>query len=228
VTPLPQRDLGSSQGKKAREEKYSSITCAMLSTLSKCLVRDQHQRSIIMRKVVAGLFITLDGVVEAPYKWQEQFDEEMGEAMMEQLSSQDTVLLGRVTYQEWAPYWPTATDEPFASFINSTPKYVFSTTLDNVEEWQNSTLIKGDLTQEIARLKQLPGKNIGTAGSPSLVYSLLEQGLLDELILLVHPVVAGSGKRLFKDEGDLKRLNLLSSKTSRTGTVILTYQPREL
>jgi dihydrofolate reductase len=181
-----------------------------------------------MRKVVAGLFITLDGVVEAPYKWQEQFDEEMGEAMMVQLSSQDTVLLGRVTYQEWAPYWPTATDEPFASFINSTPKYVFSTTLDNVEEWQNSTLIKGDLAQEIAKLKQLPGKNIGTAGSPSLVYSLLEQGLLDELILLVHPVVAGSGKRLFKDEGDLKRLNLLSSKTSRTGTVILTYQPREL
>lgn len=181
-----------------------------------------------MRKVVAGLFITLDGVVEAPYKWQEQFDEEMGEAMMEQLSSQDTVLLGRMTYQEWAPYWPTATDEPFASFINSTPKYVFSTTLDNVEEWQNSTLIKGDLAQEIAKLKQLPGKNIGTAGSPSLVYSLLEQGLLDELILLVHPVVAGSSKRLFKDEGDLKRLNLLSSKTSRTGTVILTYQPREL
>jgi dihydrofolate reductase len=181
-----------------------------------------------MRKVVAGLFITLDGVVEAPYKWQEQFDEEMGEAMMVQLSSQDTVLLGRMTYQEWAPYWPTATDEPFASFINSTPKYVFSTTLDNVEEWQNSTLIKGDLAQEIAKLKQLPGKNIGTAGSPSLVYSLLEQGLLDELILLVHPVVTGSGKRLFKDEGDLKRLNLLSSKTSRTGTVILTYQPREL
>ena len=181
-----------------------------------------------MRKVVAGLFITLDGVVEAPYKWQEHFDEEMGEAMTEQLSSQDTVLLGRVTYQEWAPYWPTATDEPFASFINSTPKYVFSTTLDNVEEWQNSTLIKGDLAQEIAKLKQLPGKNLGTAGSPSLVHALLEQGLLDELILLVHPVVAGSGKRLFKDGSELKRLNLLSSKASRTGTVILTYQPREL
>ena len=181
-----------------------------------------------MRKVVAGLFITLDGVVEAPYKWQEHFDEEMGETMTEQLSSQDTVLLGRVTYQEWAPYWPTATDEPFASFINSTPKYIFSTTLDNVEAWQNSTLIKGDLAQEITRLKQMPGKNIGTAGSPSLVSSLLEQGLLDELILVVHPVLAGSGKRLFKDEGGLKKLKLLSSKTSRTGSVILTYQTREL
>ena len=178
-----------------------------------------------MRKIVSGLFIALDGVVEAPNKWQEHFDEDMGEAMMAQLNSQDAVLLGRVTYEEWAPYWPTATDEPFASFINSTPKYVFSTTLDSVEEWQNSTLIKGDLAQEIAQLKQLPGKNIGTAGSPTLVSSLLEQGLLDELILLVHPVVVGNGKRLFQDGGSLKRLNLLSSKTTRTGTVILTYQP---
>src|SRR6266480_6474609 len=180
-----------------------------------------------MRKVVAGLFITLDGVVESPDKWQEHFDEDMGEAMMEQLTSQDAVLLGRVTYQEWASYWPTATDEPFASFINSTPKYVFSTTLDSVEEWKNSTLVKGDLAQEIAKLKQLPGKNIGTAGSPSLVYSLLEQDLLDELILLVHPVVVGNGKRLFENGASLKRLNLLSSKTSRTGNVIVTYQPRK-
>ena len=177
-----------------------------------------------MRKVIAGLFISLDGVVEAPDIWQEHFDEEMEEAMMEQLSDQDAVLLGRVTYQEWAPYWPTSTVE-FANFINPTPKYVFSTTLDSVEEWQNSTLIKGNLAQEIARLKQLPGKNIGTAGSPSLVHSLIEQGLLDELILMVHPVIVGKGKRLFKDEDSLKRLKLLSSKTSRTGTMILTYQP---
>ena len=178
-----------------------------------------------MRKVIAALFITLDGVVEAPYKWQEHFDEEMGEVMMKQLADQDTVLLGRMTYQDWASYWPTATDEPFASFINSTPKYVFSTTLDSVEEWSNSTLIKGDLAQEIARLKQLPGKNIGTAGSPTLVHSLLEQDLLDELILLVHPVIAGSGKRLFKVESSLKRVKLLSSRATRTGTLILTYQP---
>src|SRR5437899_10662446 len=95
------------------------------------------KRVFIMRKVVAGLFITLDGVVESPDKWQEHFDEDMGQAMMEQLASQDAVLLGRVTYQEWASYWPTATDE-FANFINPTPKYVFSTTLDNVDEWENS------------------------------------------------------------------------------------------
>src|SRR5436190_12885519 len=163
----------------------------------------------MMRKVVAGLFMTLDGVVESPGTWQEHFDEDMGEAMMEQLTSQDAVLLGRVTYQEWASYWPTATDEPFASFINSTPKYVFSTTLDSVAEWKNSTLMKGDLAQEIAKLKQLPGKNIGTAGSPTLVRSLLEQGLLDELIILVHPVLAGSGTRHLEDAESRKRLNLL-------------------
>lgn len=178
-----------------------------------------------MRKVVAGLFMSLDGVVEAPDKWQEHFDEDMGEAMMQQLASQDAVLLGRVTYQEWAPYWPTATDEPFASFINPAPKYVFSTTLDSVADWENSTLVKGDLAQEIARLKQLPGKNIGTAGSPSLVSSLIERGLLDELTLLVHPVVVGSGKRLFQTESGLKRLKPISSKMTRTGTMILTYQP---
>jgi dihydrofolate reductase len=118
-------------------------------------------------------------------------------------------------------------DEPFASFINSTPKYVFSTTLESVEAWQNSRLLKGDLAQEVAQLKQQPGKSIGTGGIPTLVHSLMEQGLLDELILLVHPVVVGRGKRLFKDRDSLKRLNLLSSKPTRTGTVILTYQLRK-
>src|SRR5205085_7341450 len=130
-----------------------------------------------MRKVVAGLFMTLDGVVESPGTWQEHFDEDMGQAMMEQLTSQDAVLLGRVTYQEWAPYWPTATDEPFATYINNTPKYVVSTTLDKVD-WQNSTLIKGDLATAINELKQQPGKAIGVTGSPGLVESLLQNDLL--------------------------------------------------
>src|SRR5260370_42145341 len=98
--------------------------------------------------------------------------------------------------------------------------------MHSVEAWKNWKLIKGDLAQEIAKLKPLPGKNIGTAGGPTLVRSLLEQGLLDELILLVHPVVAGSGKRVFKDEDSLKRLQLLSSKATRTVLVILTSQPR--
>jgi dihydrofolate reductase len=179
-----------------------------------------------MRKVVAGLFISLDGVVEAPYKWQfDHFDDDMMMMMGAHIAAEDTILLGRVTYQDWAPYWPTSTDEPYASHINNTPKIVVSTTLDKVE-WQNSTLIKENLAQEIARLKQQPGKNIGVAGSPTLVYSLLQNDLLDELTLMVHPVVSGSGKRLFKDGGDLKRLKLVAAKTTGTGVSILTYQPR--
>jgi len=180
-----------------------------------------------MRKVIAGLFISLDGVTESPDKWQfDHFDDDMMANMGAHIAAEDTILLGRVTYQEWAPYWPTATDEPYASHINNTPKYVVSTTLDKVE-WKNSTLIKENLAEEIAKLKQQPGKNIGVAGSPTLVRSLLQNDLLDELTLMVHPVVAGSGKRLFKDGGDLKRLRLVGSKTTRTGVLIVTYQPAQ-
>ena len=96
-----------------------------------------------MRKVIASLFSTLDGVVEAPNEWQFAFDDEMGAAMSRTLEAQDAVLLGRVTYTEWAGYWPTSTDEPFASWINRTPKYVASTTLDSADHWSNGTLIKG-------------------------------------------------------------------------------------
>src|SRR5438552_1087824 len=148
----------------------------------------------------------------------------MGAAMNAHLAAEDAILLGRVTYQEWAPYWPTSTDEPYASHINNTPKYVVSTTLDKVE-WKNSTLIKGNLAEEIARLKQQPGKNIGVAGSPTLVHSLLQNDLLNELTLMIHPVVVGKGKRLFQEGGAMKRLRLVDSKTTSTGVLIVTYQP---
>ena len=178
-----------------------------------------------MRKVIAGLFISLDGVTEAPNQWQfEHFDDEVMADMARQVAAEDTILLGRVTYQEWVSYWPTSTDEPYASHINNTPKYVVSTTLDKVE-WKNATLIKGNVAEAITTLKQQPGKNIGVAGSPALVRSLLQADLLDELRLLIHPVVVGSGKRLFQEGGDLKRLQLVDSKTTSTGVVILTYQP---
>jgi dihydrofolate reductase len=178
-----------------------------------------------MRKVVAALFVSLDGVVESPDRWQfDNFDEDMLEAMTSQLSQQDAVLLGRATYQEWADYWPTSTHEPFATFINNTQKYVFSTTLASVN-WANSTLVKGDLADEIAALKARRGGIIGTAGSPGLVRSLLQQDLLDELLLMVHPVVVGQGKRLF-DGGDApKRLHLVESRATRTGVALLTYRP---
>ncbi len=184
-----------------------------------------------MRKVTSGLFISLDGVTESPDKWQfDNFDDDMAAAMASYLATEDTVLLGRVTYQDWVGYWPTSTDEPYASHINNTPKYVVSTTLDKVEwgKWDNAKLIKGNVAGEIANLKQQPGKSIGVAGSPTLVRSLLQDDLLDELTLMVHPVVVGSGKRLFKDGSGLRRLKLVDSKITRTGVAILTYQPAKV
>jgi dihydrofolate reductase len=177
-----------------------------------------------MRKVISGLFISLDGVTESPNLWQyDNFDEDMMAMMTAHLAAEDTILLGRVTYQEWVPYWPTSTDEPYASHINNLPKYVVSTTLDRVE-WKNSLLIKGSLVEAINRLKQQPGKNIGVGGSPTLVRSLLQNNLLDELILMIHPVVVGRGKRLFPDGSELRRLKLVNSKTTRSGVAVLTYQ----
>lgn len=183
-----------------------------------------------MRKVEASLFISLDGVVESPDQWQfDVFDEDMMTTMTNQLAGEDAFLLGRVSYQEWSNYWPTSSDEPFASFINQTPKYVVSTTLDKVEwgQWNNVTLIKGHVAEAITRLKQQPGKNIGIGGSPTLVRSLLYDGLLDELTLLYHPVVVGKGKHLFNDGDELKRLKLVHSKITGSGVAILTYQPNK-
>ena len=180
-----------------------------------------------MRKIVSGLFISLDGVTESPDQWQfDHFDEGMEELLSAMLDAQDAVLLGRVTYQEWVGYWPTSTDEPFASYINAIPKYVVSKTLENVDAWRNTTLLKGDLAEELDTLKRQPGKNIGVAGSSRLVESLIQNDLLDELVLTIHPVVAGKGRRLFNDGANLKRLTLVDSTITPTGVAILTYQPR--
>ncbi len=181
-----------------------------------------------MRKVVSWLFISLDGVVEAPNEWQfDVMDDAMIADITAQTDAEDAMLLGRVTYQQWAPYWPTSTDEPYASHINNIPKYVVSTTLNKVEwgKWEKPTLIKDNLAKEITKLKQQSGKNIGVGGSPTLVRSLLQENLLDELKLMIHPVVVGKGKRLFTEDVDLKRLQLVDSNVTGTGVVILTYQP---
>lgn len=180
-----------------------------------------------MRKVTAGLFVSLDGVVESPEKWHfPYFNDEMGEAVEAAISASDAMLLGRVTYQEFAAYWPgvSSEDEPFATHMNNTPKYVVSKTLDKAE-WNNSTLISGNVAEEITKLKQQSGKNIGITGSATLVQTLLQDDLLDELGLMIHPVVVGSGKRLFQEGGGPKGLKLVDSMTFSTGVVSLTYQP---
>ena len=179
-----------------------------------------------MRKVVAGLFSSIDGVVEAPHEWQTSFDDEMGAALSRMLDEQDTVLLGRVTFAEWAEYWPTSTDEPFASWINGTPKYVASSTLDSVDQWSNSTLIKGSVADFVAELRQRDGGTIGTAGSPSLVRWLIDQALVDELTLIISPVVAGGGrKRLFPDDAALTKFEVVEAQPTSSGAVIATYRP---
>ncbi|MGV9308490.1 dihydrofolate reductase family protein [Nonomuraea sp. NPDC003727] len=178
-----------------------------------------------MRKIVASFFISLDGVVESPDKWHfPYFNDEMGAAIGAQMSESDALLVGRVNYQEWAAYWPTKAGEgePFADFINGVRKYVVSTTLDSAD-WNNSTLIPGDsFVERLTELKREPGGTIAMSGSPTLVRSLLEHGLLDELNLMVHPIVVGSGQRLFDGSGQIP-LALTSSTTFTTGVLSLTY-----
>ena len=183
-----------------------------------------------MRKVVASELVALDGVMESPEKWSFQFhNDEMAEAQGAGMAAADAMLLGRVTYQEFASYWPyqNSADQPFTDYLNNTPKYVVSTTLERPLEWQNSTLIKGNVAEAIAKLKRQPGKDIGIVGSGTLVRSLLREDLLDELRLMVHPIVMGSGERLFEDGGDQKALELVDSKTFGTGVLYLTYQPAQ-
>ncbi len=177
-----------------------------------------------MRKIVAGLFITLDGVVESPEKWHDPyFNDEMLAAVTSLMDAADTMLLGRRTYQEFAAFW-SSSEDPFAARMNDTPKVVVSTTLDTVA-WQNSTLIRGNVAEQLTALKQQSGKQIGITGSATLVRSLLHDNLLDELHLLVHPIVVGSGKRLFEDGGNRVALTLVDSQTFSTGVLYLTYQP---
>jgi dihydrofolate reductase len=180
-----------------------------------------------MRQLVANLFVSLDGVMEAPETWHfPYFDEEMGAAVGSGMSSADAFLLGRRTYQEWADFWPSQSGNGnlVADAMNSMPKYVVSTTLNEVA-WQNSTLLKGDLAQEVARLKQQPGREISISGSATLVRSLLREGLLDELRLMVHPIVLGSGRRLFEQGNGPIPLELIESQTFASGVLNLTYRP---
>jgi dihydrofolate reductase len=176
-----------------------------------------------MRNLISHFFISLDGVVESPDQWSFQyFNEEMGAELAKVPEEMDAFLMGRVLYEEWSQYWPSHTgeDTQFADFINNVPKYVVSNTLEQ-PEWNNTTVIGlGD----VPGLKERAGKNIGMSGSPTLVRSLIKAGLLDELRLSLHPIVVGSGQRLFEGVADRLPLELADSKPTRTGVVNLTYR----
>ncbi len=181
-----------------------------------------------MRKIVAAEFLSLDGVMESPDRWHfPYFNDEMGRAVGEGFAASDALLMGRVLYEEWAAYWPNQDPEenPVAATMNSIRKYVVSTTLEEPIGWNNTSLIQENVAEELSELKRQPGKDIVISGSGALVRSLLDGGLIDELKLMVHPVVVGSGKRLFEEGERQTALDLVDSKTFSTGVVYLTYRP---
>ena len=189
-----------------------------------------------MRKLVVNTFVTLDGVMQAPGGPEEDptggfthggwsvkyWDDLMGREMGEFMGKPFALLLGRTTYEIFAAHWPH-TDEPGAAELNSATKYVASRTLDKVD-WSNSILIEGDVAEQVARLKEEDGPEIQVHGSSDLIQTLLEADLVDELRLMIFPLVLGSGKRLFADGAIPVGLRLVDSKTSSTGVVIATYQ----
>ena len=188
-----------------------------------------------MRKVVVSEFVSLDGVMEDP-GWTFRFaSEEQEKFKFDELSASDALLLGRVTYEGFAAAWPNMMEQydgprraelgEYADMMNGYPKYVVSTTLGEPLEWNNSTLIKGNVAEEVSKLKQQPGKDILIFGSGELVNTLMQHDLIDEYRLMVFPVVVGSGKRLFKHGSATTVLRLVETKTFGSGVVVLSYQP---
>ena len=185
-----------------------------------------------MRKLIASTFVTLDGFVVGPNEdmsWVlNNFNDEMAKYAGDLMNAMDTIVLGRVTYEVMAKVWPAATEEtaPGADKMNTTPKIVFSKTLDKAEwgTWQNARVVKNHVAEEIAKLKQQPGKDIVIYGSANLVQGLTQLGLIDEYQLLVHPIVLGGGKPLFKGIVEPINLKLLRTETFTNGVVVLYYE----
>jgi dihydrofolate reductase len=193
------------------------------------------ERRIDVRKVIVSEFVSLDGVVEDP-RWTFQFmSEERENFKFDELSASDALLLGRVTYEGFAAAWPHMMEQyegprpdelqGYADMMNGYPKYVASTTLEEPLEWNNSTLIQGDVAEEVLELKQQPGKDILVFGSGALVNTLMQHDLVDEYRLMVFPVVVGSGKWLFENANDSKVLSLSDTKTLGSSVVVLSYEP---
>jgi class 3 adenylate cyclase/dihydrofolate reductase len=190
-----------------------------------------------MRRLIASEFVTLDGVMEAPgheqhpdgkNAWALRYaGEDQQRYKVEELSQAGAILLGRVTYEIFALFWPTAPkDEGFAKRMNSLPKYVVSQRLRAVS-WQNSSIIGGNPAEKIAELKQQPGGDILLFGSADLLNSLIKDDLIDEYRLMVFPVVLGTGKRLFRDARDVMHLQLADARTFASGVTVLTYRPAD-
>ena len=193
-----------------------------------------------MRKLVVSEFLTLDGVMQAPGDpnedrrcgfehggWQlAYFDDAFGQFVMEGFAESGAFLLGRLTYENFAAFWPNQpADDPVAGPMNETPKFVVSTSLSEPLSWQNSTLIRDDVGGAVRRIKSGDGKDIQVIGSGQLVQTLIREQLVDEYHLMVHPIVLGTGKRLFRDDTTLSRLELIDSRPTSKGVLLLRYRP---
>jgi dihydrofolate reductase len=195
-----------------------------------------------MGRLIVSEFVTLDGVIQSPgYPdedpsggfdaggWQPQyFDDEGGRAVMGRLSESGGLVLGRRTYEIFAGYWPNASaDDPMAAIINGLPKYAVSTTLREPLPWSNSHVIQGNVAKEIEELKAQDGKDLIVIGSGELVQTLMDEDLVDEFALMIHPLVIGGGKRLFRDGTPAKKLRLTNTTTTSTGVMIASYVPAD-
>jgi dihydrofolate reductase len=202
------------------------------------LVLENKDKENNVRKLVTVTFVTLDGIMQGPGGpgeddsggftsggWSVNYwDDQMGQVMDETFARRPELLLGRKTYEIFAAYWPH-TDEPGADNLNNAKKYVVSTTLDQVD-WNNSTLIQGDVVKEITRLKELDGPELQVHGSGNLIQTLLKHNLIDEMLLWIFPVTIGNGKRLFAEGTHPSDFKLIESKISSTGVIMATYERR--
>jgi dihydrofolate reductase len=194
-----------------------------------------------MSRIVAFESVTLDGVMQAPGRpdedtrdgfqhggWAAPYaDPVMGEAAARGMAQTGGILLGRRTYQDFYSFWPKQTDNPFTDALNKTQKYVASTTLEEPLPWSNSTLLRGDAAEAVARLRREPGSDIVVLGSGELVRTLIRHDIVDEYVLLIHPLILGSGRRLFAEGIPTTTLRLVESRPTTTGVVIATYRPAE-
>jgi dihydrofolate reductase len=194
-----------------------------------------------MKKIVVNMNLTLDGVMQAPGRPDEDtrggfehggwaapyFDPVMASVAAEGIAKSPDMLFGRRTYEDFYAVWPNRTDNLFTDVLNNAHKYVASTTLEEPLPWSNSTLLKGDAVEAVASLKEQPGKDLVVLGSGELVRSLMQHNLIDEYVLSIHPLVLGSGQRLFTDGSPYAALQLVDTQTTTTGVVIATYRPAE-
>lgn len=194
-----------------------------------------------MSRIVAVEHVTLDGVMQAPGRpdedrrggfahggWATPYnDEAKMQAMAGGMATSGSLLFGRRTYEDFFSVWPKRTGNPYTEVLNRSQKYVASTTLHEPLPWENSTLLAGDVATAVRRLKEQPGKDLVVLGSGDLVRSLMRDRLIDDLVLLIHPLVLGTGRRLFGDDGVCSTLRMVDAKTTSKGVVIATYTQAE-